>query len=114
MAMSLLISFLFCGFFCLFAEMCNQFFHMGPKWLIVTFLILGGVLAPMGITNALQAFGGGGMLITIAAAGNVCEAAGAALMAGNVMPTVIATVLFSIIIAIGAVFGAIKGGKKSE
>lgn len=105
--MTLIQAFIFGGLFCAVAELLSQLFKLNPKWLICLFLVLGGALAPFGIIALAQEWGGGGMLVMITAAGNVLEAAGAALVGGNVGPTITAIILFSLIIFIGAVFGVV-------
>ena len=82
--MNFLFAFIGCGVLCAIFQLIVSVSHWNPQHVLIGSIALGAILMPFGVTDALEAFGGAGVIATFfdagaAFAGTLC----AGFMAGN-------------------------------
>ena len=108
--MACVFSFLIGGAVCLIGQICTEL-KIPPPVSTVCIIIIGGILTPFGVMDALARAGAGGTYVFASGLGNGAFVTGGLLAQGMAQPIVMLIVLLFILFGIGAICGNLYYGK---
>ena len=111
--MAFVWAFLIGGVICAIGQLFKECRIPNPIALVI-FIILGGVLTPIGLMGFLSSLGAGGVCLFACGFGNAAYNTGAALAAGSPAGIIMVALLLVILIALGAACGVKKKLKPPE
>ncbi len=97
------------GLLCVAFQLLRRFLGtVGPPKLNVLGFVIGGIMTPFALYDALAKWGDWGIGVTVISGGNACAKAFYALMHGNLLPIIETLCLYVVIYLIGAGAGIIR------
>ncbi len=99
--MIFLRAFLLGGTLCLLLQLISEMAKLPPPKVLPGAFALGGLLAPLGVTAALGAWGGGGLFANIIGAGDATFTAVTMALAGDFLFLILLPLLFLTVFSLG-------------
>ncbi len=97
------------GLLCAAFQLLRRFLGtVGPPKLNVLGFVIGGIMTPFALYDALARWGDWGIGVTVISGGNACAKAFYAMMHGKFLPIVETLCLYLVIYIIGAAAGVIR------